>query len=436
VTARGRRGRPLVIAAALLGIASAALAQAPAPETPEGVEIEAPPLVLTPLSPAITPPGVLIQSPGLLRESILPPGTRTRPRGPVVLTPSLTVTEEFNDNVFLDNRRKRSDFITGFTPGLSLTMESATYRLTAAGSFTAEVYAKETDLNDAASRQSATLDGLLRLSPRLTLTLVNVYSFDNNTNIASVEGISTGRTETSSNTLAPGIAYELDRLTTLRLRGAWSRQRFDSSASRDSDTYRIEPSLARRLTPRLTGTLGYEFAYFDVQLDDDTTTHTPRVGLDYRVTRTLTAAVQAGPQIATTDGDTSVNPSVRADLTQQFAWGWAGVSYDRGVATAGGLGGTTESDAVTAQVRVTTLLRGLVLGAGVRYARSESDDSRIDVDAIGLNLQAAYQLTRWLSVVGAYTFFHQRNDGTRATADVDQNRVFLGLQAAYPIAFD
>jgi len=48
-------------------------------------------------------------------------------RAPLTLTPSLTVSEEYNDNILLNNRDRRHDFITGFTPGLTLTAEDPLY---------------------------------------------------------------------------------------------------------------------------------------------------------------------------------------------------------------------------------------------------------------------------------------------------------------------
>jgi hypothetical protein len=37
-------------------------------------------------------------------------------------------------------------------------------------------------------------------------------------------------------------------------------------------------------------------------------------------------------------------------------------------------------------------------------------------------------------MIGAYTFFHQTDD-RRGIGDIDQNRVFLGVQYAFPINF-
>jgi len=37
----------------------------------------------------------------------------------MTLLPSITISEEFNDNVLLDNRNRRWDLITGVTPALN-----------------------------------------------------------------------------------------------------------------------------------------------------------------------------------------------------------------------------------------------------------------------------------------------------------------------------
>jgi hypothetical protein len=78
-----------------------------------------------------------------------------------------------------------------------------------------------------------------------------------------------------------------------------------------------------------------------------------------------------------------------------------------------------------------------------RYTRSQSDDDTTDLEAFRVALTATYQLTRWLFAVGGYEFFHQTNDGTLTTVagrrlanDADQNRIYIGLQVAYPIRLD
>ncbi len=62
--------------------------------------------------------------------------------------------------------------------------------------------------------------------------------------------------------------------------------------------------------------------------------------------------------------------------------------------------------------------------------------------SVSLNLGATYQIARFVSAFGGYTFFVQRSSGSSTLsgsstqANVDQNRVRFGLQFGYPINFD
>jgi hypothetical protein len=119
------------------------------------------------------------------------------------------------------------------------------------------------------------------------------------------------------------------------------------------------------------------------------------------------------------------------------------LAYDRYIGTAGGLGGTTENQTITGTLEVTRFVRGLSVALAPRYAIIESDDDRIDVRSFTLALQATYRITAWIAAVASYQFFQQRSDtvvlsatGTSLANDIDQNRVFLGLQVGYPFRWD
>ena len=72
---------------------------------------------------------------------------------------------------------------------------------------------------------------------------------------------------------------------------------------------------------------------------------------------------------------------------------------------------------------------------GVTSAMQECIKEELERQERSLN--AAYQVARYISVFGTYTFYRQRNESSSANAaDVDQNRVFIGLQFGYPFSFD
>ena len=367
-------------------------------------------------------------------------------RAPLTILPSVTVSEEYNDNILLSNRDRRWDIITGITPAVSIILESATYRLAAGYNFTAELYERDPDRNAAFNRQNFNGDAQWRPTEQLTLTATDTFAFSTDTNLISAEGVSTGRDRAWSNTLGGGIAYRISPLTTVHGAASYTVQRFNASDLQDSDVYRAEVGVDRALTRFLTGTLAYQVAYFDIDNEPKTWTHTPRIGFSYRLTETITIAASGGPTFELRDGDGGdrVTPAVTARYAQRVFFGSIGANFDRQVSTAGGLGGTTDNTSFGFTVDVTTLLRGLTLSFAPRYSIVKSpDSSRIDIRSFTLPLTATYRLTAWLAAVASYQFYQQRSDSTIQTStnrfiaeDADQNRMFVGLQFGYPITFD
>ena len=157
-------------------------------------------------------------------------------------------------------------------------------------------------------------------------------------------------------------------------------------------------------------------------------------------TPTLTGTLTAGPTVIVTRHDSTVGPYVNAYLTQRFAWGSASAYFNRSVGTAGGLGGTTENTSLGGVLQATTLLRNLVLELAPRYTIAESvgGGGAVNVHSFTVDLRAAYRVTHWLAAVGGYRFFQQRAESALSTLarDVDQNRVFFGLEFGWPFKFD
>jgi hypothetical protein len=373
------------------------------------------------------------------------PGTALFPelpvRGPIVLYPTLTLGAEYNDNVFLTNDRKRSDYIGSVTPGLQVILEGTTYRWAAGYSITGEKYLHTSELDNAVQRQNFFLTGSQRLSPQFTLTLNDVFVEDNNTNFVGTDNIAVGRQKARSNVFAPGFTWQFLPKTALRVEAAYTLQRYDDPNAADSNVYRLTTDLTHDFTPRVVGILGYEARYIDVERQFGVTTHTGRLGVTYRFTPLTIATVVVGPTVRVTRNESpSVSPFADASLTSVFSWGSASLYFQRSVGTAGGAGGTTENTSFGGLVAVTSLVRDLILEAGPRYSIAESTGGgdAIDVRSFSLDLRATYRFTSWFSGIAGYRLFLQRSDSQSATIarDVDQNRVFLGAQFGYPFKFD
>jgi len=95
-------------------------------------------------------------------EFLKAPSAPPAERGPVTLRPSISVSEEYNDNVSLNNQTRQWDLITGFSPAITLFVTRPSYELRGGYSFTAELYERESHLNNAFDRQNFVATGLYR----------------------------------------------------------------------------------------------------------------------------------------------------------------------------------------------------------------------------------------------------------------------------------
>ena len=363
-------------------------------------------------------------------------------RGPVTLMPSIAFSEEYNNNLFLNNQNRQWDLITGFSPAITLLVNRPSFQWSGGYTFTAEMYERESRFNKAFSHQNLLFTSLYQATPRLTLTSFGSFALNRNTNLVASQGVATGRQESFSSTFAPGMTWQMTPRTSLTLGVTDSVLRFEGAGSgRDSDTYGLQSSLNHAFTPRLTGIVGYGFTYLNLQGQDDSTTHTPTLGISYRLTPTLTGSISGGPAITELGGDRFVSPAGTASLVQVLGFGSASAQYTRSVSAAGGFGGTTDTQSGSGSLTVSTLRRGLLVVFSPAYTTSESVSGRqtgqVDVRALTLNLGATYQVARFTSLFLGYTFFQQRTGGSSSVQlDADQDRVRFGLQFGYPINFD
>jgi predicted porin len=425
-----------------------------APPAPAGPDVPAPPPTakeepepvpgpeITAEPQLVPEERVLTREPTLLGPSVFvgpdlfnPPP----PQGWLSITPSLTLSGEFNDNVELESSGKASDFFIAFIPGVTVSVQRPRYRLLAGYYVSGDFSTRDGDF-DFGSRHRFFADLSYAITPHLQFTLSDGLVKDRDTNTVTTSASATaGRRDAFRNTLTPRLRWQATPSTGFGLFASYSLLRFEDtndgsqSSSRDSDTYRLGVDADHRLTARLTGSLDFAAAYLDVEDQPTTRTYTPRAGLSYEVTPTLRASASAGPSFIDIDGDNEIRPAVSATLAQLFKFGSVRIGYRRAVIAEGD--GPAEEQSVFASLIVPTLVRGLQFSFTPRYSMIERDltrDETTDRNVLTLNLRATYQLARNISLIGSYTFFKQTED---RQGDIDQNRVFFGIQYAFPINF-
>ena len=364
-------------------------------------------------------------------------------RREINLVPAFAIGEEFNDNVFMNNDRKRSDFITSFTPSVILLANRPRFQLAAGFANVSEIFARENSQNDAFSRQEFILGSFWQPTPHLSFAIADNFTRDQSPD-ALAGGFTVNGQGTVTNVLAPSVGWQIAPQTRLDVTGLYSIIRLEGTgAGIDSDTYGVLNTLSHGFTPRFTGTIGYNFNYIDLRSGhgDNATTHNPTIGFSYRITQNLTVSASGGPAFTSLGSEDFITPGVNAALLYQLSFGTASIFYSRFVGVAGGFGGPTDNQSIAATLVMPTWRDLLVIfNPGWTQAESLSDRQiqRIDIDVFTLGLGAAYRVNRYITVFGGYTFLHQRvgSKSTTPDFDADQNRVKVGVQFGYPFAFD
>jgi hypothetical protein len=248
------------------------------------------------------------------------------------------------------------------------------------------------------------------------------------------------------------LSWRMTPVNTLNLGATYSVLHYlGGGSAQDSDTYGINVGLTHAFTQRFSGNINYGFTYIHFPgcvvigqqcIDQpDSSTHSPTIGFSYQLTPTLSSSLNGGAAVTLRGGRTDVSPAGNASLVQAFSFGTASLNYNQGVSVAGGFGGSNNTLSLSGLLTLSTLLRNLLVVFGPTYYRSDplfsQASGQSDLWSVTVNLGATYQIARYVSAFGGYTFFVQRSGGSSTqAAAVDQNRVRFGLQFGYPINFD
>lgn len=355
------------------------------------------------------------------------------------LTPSLSVGEVYDDNIFSDASGRQTDYISRFTPTVQAGYQSEPLTLLGRYSFDAERYENHPELTDAEVRRRASLE--LRYLPTRPLTLSftgNYTQTQTPQDLNVLTGIDVERGRARSYSFNPSIAYQFDPRTSTT--GGYTFTRSELAGETSTDAHIANWGLSRRITPLDTGTFGYTYRHFlfhdDSTPDGNSTTisHVGMLGWTHDFTPFTSMTLQGGPRY--TERERSVDPEVSASITHKLQRGALSFTYARSQNTNIGQAGTVSTESFAASVTYQPL-QFLHVNAAPGYIRSTRDGSETKV--YRLNLGASYQITEWLSLVSSYQYSFQRGvlgsqSGTTSGSDEDilHNIVSLRLVATYP----
>src|SRR3972149_5594469 len=135
----------------------------------------------------------------------------------IIATPSLTISEEYDDNIRLTSKNPQSDFITAARPGLRLEVKEHPWYVTVAGSLRGELFANHSELNNYDNQDGS---ASIEFRPERPFSLSLTDTFTRSTNPATVApeaGIATGRVTSTSNAITPVATYQFNPRKGVRL---------------------------------------------------------------------------------------------------------------------------------------------------------------------------------------------------------------------------
>ena len=199
------------------------------------------------------------------------------------MTPSLTLTSVFDDNVFETSSGREADLITRLTPGVIFGYRSAPLTIVGDFSFDAEKYAVNDDLDNVGDRLRGIFEARYLPDRRLTLGLAAVYARTNRpVELSRQQGLQPivrqdrGLEETTALTAGPSVAYRLSPLATVT--GGYSFSLIEPDTGVSTTTHAVNLGLTRLFTPKDTGLLTYSFQLFDDSTGNAELSHTLLIG--------------------------------------------------------------------------------------------------------------------------------------------------------------
>jgi hypothetical protein len=255
--------------------------------------------------------------------AVLVPGVRDQAWAQAgwYLTPSLRISESFDDNIFASGSGKESDFIARISPGLEGGYQSAPLTVLASGGFESDIFAKNPQLNDATMGWHAGLNGQYLPIRSLKLSL-NVSYTDTKSLPTLTQGLTSldllnplnpantvqfGIQKTTLLSAAAYVGCQVTPRTAAESAFSYTYSTFQGGVT--NTVYATQLGLSHRFTSLDTGTLSYLISVFESPGFPAEVVNTPTIGWTRRLMPHTTLTLSGGPSFA----EGSISPSVNAE---------------------------------------------------------------------------------------------------------------------------
>jgi hypothetical protein len=395
--------------------------------------------------PASEPPADLSQPLGpVLPADAIPLGTPTGP----FFEPSLTATQSYDDNVFLDPERPTADFFTRITPGLQAGVRTRRMMFVGTAQFDAERYNEQDELDALQARRFVALDVNGLVTPRLALLANFNHAFTTTpSELNLLSGLVLGRADATRYGGRGSVIYQSSPRG--RLSAGYNVAHDELTGFTSVLTQEATAEYRHAVSQRLFLSTDYTLRSFE--FDDPLPQHPAHVfgfGVGYAINPTTSLTVRGGPRfsrissretvtvprpLARVTDERSIDPEWSLQLQRRGRRGDAELTFARSQTTALGQNLVIDTVSVGASIRVQPASR-VELRVSPAFYRDTGGVLEARV------FRAAAELVIWLgnhvALVSQFSGSYQDNTRPPALAGPDilttvrQNVVSLGLRAS------
>lgn len=373
------------------------------------------------------------------------------------LVPSLSLKEEYNDNIFFDETVVKKDFITTITPGLQLSRNSERMQLGLTGKFDRRIYHNNSDLN--ATNQLYQGSARYSLTPEVSLSGRAEYGKDSSPDRdIETTGLVLNNQERRWQRYSLAGDYNISEKTAASLSYDYYKENYDSPEESDLESNGVNLLLIHDLSSwveAMKGRLNIGYTHYvltDLKIDNYDAT----VGLSKAFSEVWSILVDVGARyteshfkvqemefILTPPFYQTVKEEKRSD-----GWGFVGsavlsrrgekstldLNLSHDLMPASGRNGTTNRTTLgfRATQRFTYELSGNVSGG---YYRNKSDKqeyslTEIDEETLYVSSGVKYEFTKDYALDASYTY--TKTDYKVTNTDADRNLFMVRFNIQVP----
>lgn len=390
------------------------------------------------LSPVLVIGAILVPTAAMgqvVLGQLTPPVEKTagKPQDGVYVTPSLSIGELFDDNLFFSTTNRKQDFFTRVSPGIQAGYQSTPFTLMGGYTSDSEFYSRHTELTTLQMRQRALLEVKTRPTELLTLSAKGTYAktrapWEFNT----FTGVAVSRLRAERVALDPSIAYRFDPTTTATGDFTLSRDSMQGFISINSFIARV--GVDKRITETDTITPGYIGRHFEFRGSGiGTSSHAPTLGWRHEFTPLTVLTLRAGPRI--TEGALDDRPEALVSIQHKLTRGDVSLTYSNSQTTIVGQPGIAIAESVGLTATYELLPHLLVTAAPTAIrVTGNTFQSMVYVS----NVDLTYQVTKELALKGSHQFslmrgtFNPATGPVGGTVEIPHNLFWLRLVATFP----